>query len=1080
MSTTAHRCRLTPTIAAVVAATVLPLGALAGTASAAPAGVPAAPAVDAQDAPRVGPGSGAGPGVDIRLDPSYQQPEFQGWGTALTWFANVTGGWPQAKKAELADALFGEDGLQFTIARYNIGGGDSPETPAYMRPGAAIPGFWNRPSSVGPVPGSTPDTPRDTRNWWDPANPAHWNWDADANQRWWLKAAKQRGATTFEAFSNSAPYFMTESGYASGNFDGNKDNLRPDQYDEFATYLAKVVDHVEKADGIDFDTVSPVNEPNTNYWRARGGQEGSHWDPASQGKMAVATRAALDAVGSDAVVASPDETNPGTFVRDWAGWNAAARAAVGRLNVHTYGTDGRVAPRDLSKLSGKDLWMSEVDLGPGGIPQNFEDMRPGLALAERISEDVALLEPRAWVTWQSVENYRNMLPSAENQNWGLIQVDFLTDTPATEPVRKNKKYWTMAQYSRYIKPGDHVIRTDNADTVAAIRPDDSSATVVYTNDSDQAVPVRVDLSGFAKARNGMAQSVSTSTDQNLAKGRPAQVRDGVLTAMVEPGSVTTFSIDGVSGVDPAGALHASKGDSLVVNQNSGKALTLAADGTSLVQRTPSSADPNQRWRVSKATDGWSNREQFTLVNTATGKELTTTSTGALRAIPAAASPGDRWTLSVTPDGRTTFLSGTTEAVLDVGGQSTSEGAAVGLWTPTAGTNQQWFVRGADVTGVAAQRVLTTPGTAPVLPGTVTVTYGDGRTESRAVTWAPVRKADYAKSGRFTVSGVVAGLTERASATVFVSAVTGTTVAPVKTAVGVLPVLPATVTGSLAIGGTLPLDVVWDAVPASAVAQPGKVTVRGVLTATGGPTSVTVQVNPAAPANLALNTTGAAFPRATATFTGQYDSTAAVLDGVVSSRRWTNWDPNAWRPADTLTVDLGATKTVSSVRLDFFDDRGGTRPPETADLQRQDPATGDWVSLTGGPVAVTDGQVVLQKAYAGQLQRVRVAMTARPGTCIAVAEFSVFGPGASTTPAQGTDATLESLSVAGRSVAGFDPATLSYGVDVKGEEVPTVAAVARDPFATVTVTTPKALPGEALVAVTAEDGSATTTYRVALR
>ena len=173
MSTTAHRSRLTPAIAAVVAATVLPLGALAGSASAAAAVDPAA---DTSTASRVGPGAGAGPGVDIRLDPSYQQPEFQGWGTALTWFANVTGGWPQAKKAELADALFGEDGLQFTIARYNIGGGDSPETTrlhaarrARSLASGTGPPRW-------PVPGSTPDTPRDTRDWWDPANPTHWNW----------------------------------------------------------------------------------------------------------------------------------------------------------------------------------------------------------------------------------------------------------------------------------------------------------------------------------------------------------------------------------------------------------------------------------------------------------------------------------------------------------------------------------------------------------------------------------------------------------------------------------------------------------------------------------------------------------------------------------------------------------------------------------------------------------------------------------------------------------------------------------------------------------------------------------------
>ena len=1075
MSSTPHRGRFAPAVAAAVAATVLPLGALAGTASAADH-----PSETAAPAGRVGPGGGAGPGVDIRLDPSYQQPEFQGWGTALTWFANATGGWPQAKKDELADALFGKNGLQFTIARYNIGGGDSPETAPYMRPGAAIPGFWNRPSSVGPVPGSTPDTPRDTRGWWDPRTPPTGTGMPMPTSGGGSRRPRTRGATTFEAFSNSAPYFMTESGYASGNTDGTKDNLRADQYDEFAAYLAKVVDHVEKADGVNFSTVSPVNEPNTNYWHARGGQEGSHWDPASQGKMAVATRAALDAEGVDAVVASPDETNPDTFIKDWAGWTTAARAAVGRLNVHTYGTSSRVAPRDLSKLSGKDLWMSEVDLGPGGVPQNFEDMRPGLALSQRISEDVAQLEPRAWVLWQSIENYRNMLPSAENQNWGLIQVDFLTDTPGAEPVRKNKKYWTMAQYSRYIKPGDHVIHTNNPDTVAAIRPNDSSATVVYRNASDTPMPVRVDLSGFAKVRDGIAHAVSTTAKQNLAKASPAQVRDGVLTAVVDPGSVTTFSLDGVAGVNPNHAQFAAKADSLVVNQNSGKALSVAADGTSLVQKAPSSADPAQRWRVSKASAGWTNTEAYTLLNPASGKELSTTSTGALRALDHASSPGDRWTFSVTPDGRTTLLSGTTETVLDVGGQSTAEGASVGLWTPTAGSNQQWFIRGADVTRVAADPVLTAPGTAPVLPATATVTYGDGRNESRPVTWDALHQPDYAKTGRFTVAGSVAGLLERASVTVFVSSVSSTSVPPVKTAVGVLPILPATVQATLAIGGTLALDVLWDEVPVAEVAAPGKFTVRGNLPATGDDVRVVVRVNPPAPVNLARNTGGAAYPSATATFTGQYDSTAAVLDGVVSSNRWTNWDPNDWLAADTLTVDLGAVKAVSSVRLDFYDDLGGTRPPATADLQRQDPASGSWVSLTGGPVAVTDGQVVLRQPYAGQLQRVRVVMTARPGTCIAVSEFSVFGPGTSTLPVLGSDAALESITVAGQPVVGFAPDTLTYDVDISDREVPPVVAAARDPFATVAVTLPSAVPGEATVVVTAEDKSATRTYRIALR
>jgi hypothetical protein len=52
------------------------------------------------------------------------------------------------------------------------------------------------------------------RSFWGPDGT--WNWDADANQRWMLLAARDRGAHIFEAFSNSPPYWMTVSGRASG------------------------------------------------------------------------------------------------------------------------------------------------------------------------------------------------------------------------------------------------------------------------------------------------------------------------------------------------------------------------------------------------------------------------------------------------------------------------------------------------------------------------------------------------------------------------------------------------------------------------------------------------------------------------------------------------------------------------------------------------------------------------------------------------------------------------------------------------------------------------------------------------
>ena len=84
--------------------------------------------------------------ITVKVAPRWAEPgkPFEGWGTALAWFANVTGKLPPAQREQLADLLYGPDGLKFNIARYNIGGGNAPETETYLRLGADIPGRCHR------------------------------------------------------------------------------------------------------------------------------------------------------------------------------------------------------------------------------------------------------------------------------------------------------------------------------------------------------------------------------------------------------------------------------------------------------------------------------------------------------------------------------------------------------------------------------------------------------------------------------------------------------------------------------------------------------------------------------------------------------------------------------------------------------------------------------------------------------------------------------------------------------------------------------------------------------------------------
>lgn len=440
------------------------------------------------------------PAVKVVLRPALDRPGvvFEGWGTALAWFADVTGGWPPAERQRLADLLYGRDGLGWTIARYNIGGGNRADTPPYLRPGAAIPGFWRQP------PGAT------GQDWWRPRNEAMWDWSADLRQRWWLDAIRDRVETPiFEAFSNSPPWFMTVSGRVSGAQNGLEDNLRPGHEALFAAYLARVVDELQRRHRIAFRTLSPLNEPNTNYWHAANRQEGSHWSVARQSAMIEASAAALKARGLATLISAPDETNSHLFLRDWAGYPASTRAVIGQLNVHSYGTVNQTGVRDVARSSGVRLWMSENDTPLDGDPEAFDGLDSAIAFAEHVVMDLKRLEPQAWIFWQAVEDLSAREGSA-GSNWGLIKADLRAPDEGPHAIHVTAKYWATAQFSRYIRPGYQLVAVDDLDTVAALAPGGRRLVMVHVNSGLSPRRLQVDLPGWTTR---MSVTDATRRDQ---------------------------------------------------------------------------------------------------------------------------------------------------------------------------------------------------------------------------------------------------------------------------------------------------------------------------------------------------------------------------------------------------------------------------------------------------------------------------------------------------------------------------------------------------------------------------------------
>ncbi|WP_144549562.1 glycoside hydrolase [Bacillus sp. X1(2014)] len=1011
----------------------------------------------------------------VKLDPSYQQAPFDGWGTALVWFANITGGWPDEIKNQLADALFGEDGLNFNIARYNIGGGDSPETTPYMRLGGAVPGYWNRPAEFGPPNGNTEGW-TEPANWWNPTIPNHWNWNADANQRWWLTAAKSRGADTFEAFSNSAPYFMTQSGYVSGNWDSNRDNLKPDQYTNFASYLTAVVDHLQKDTGIQFKTLSPVNEPNTNYWGAKGRQEGSHWNPESQAKMINEVKKQLTEKGLDTAVSAMDETNPGKFRTNWDAYNTETRSNIEQLNVHTYGTGERTGARDIAKASGKKLWMSEVDLSVGG--QNHEDINPGLEISKRIREDIQQLEPEAWVMWQAVEDEVNMRPEHENGNWGLIQVDFAADDFNNFKIYKNKKYYSVGNYSKFIRPGDHFINSNNNNTLAAIDSEDDSVVVVYTNSSKDQKAVDIDLSGFETVdESATATPYVTSATDNLQKKDNIKVEDEKLAAVVPAQSITTFVVSGVSGVNEEAGFLKNQDHYKISNKNSGKVLDSTEEGK-IVQKTYDRDKASQQWSLQKVTNGYSSKEEYKIVDNS-GKVIGVENGNAVVQTDQN-TESQKWMLSTFGNQQYTFINAASGQLLEVGGGSTSENAGVGVWSANAGNNQSWKIEQAGIVDIEpANVVVTKKKIAPEMPQEVTTIYGDGEKVQKAVQWEAIDPDQYDRETTFTVNGTVEGTSIPAVAKVTVSNVESVEPIKVKTVPGKEPVLPEFVPAKLENGSEGNVRVKWEAIDPSKYEELGKFIVKGSIPYSPVRVTANVQVTKPALQNIALNlpNSGQEFPKVSASFTGQYDKTTNVNNGEISSERWTNWDPNSWRSEDWVAIDFGREDTISKIDFHFYDDGGGTRPPESLNLEYWNGT--DWKGIEGTQVDVNATKDLTVKFDPVTTSKIRVVMTAMPKTCIAISEIEVFGNGDVTKadPSIGEDATLESILINGKPLMDFQTEQLTYKVKEKAAKDPVVTAVTTDLFASYQVTEEEET---AVITVKSEDGLQSETYTVKFR
>lgn len=479
--------------------------------------------------------------IDKNKRSPFNDGVFQGWGTSFCWWANRVG--YSDTLAERTARLFytlDHKGLGLNIIRYNIGGGDDPSHHHITRTDSAVPGFL--------------------------AADGSYDWTRDAAQRnCLLHAAKVCASDVIvEAFSNSPPYFMTVSGCSSGNADASKNNLRADQYDAFAAYLATVVAHYKSEWGISFQSLSPMNEPATNYWGANSNkQEGCHFDAGeSQSRLLVATRAALDAAGlDDVLVCGSDETSTATAVTSFEALTAEARTALGRVDSHTYNypahhdDESLVALRNAASAADKNLWMSEVDKG-GTAGVNAGEMGAPLELALRIITDLNGLQASAWVIWDIIDSHISSDGYHGNQDggapkdlrggyWGIATADHDSQT-----LLVWKKYYGFAQFTRYIRAGYNQLPLASDTVLAFYSEAEEKLVIVAVNDTASDSHLALDLSSFAalpRTAHVVRTSGATLADgENLAAVHLEIAANGkTLYPPLKANSITTFVFEGV-------------------------------------------------------------------------------------------------------------------------------------------------------------------------------------------------------------------------------------------------------------------------------------------------------------------------------------------------------------------------------------------------------------------------------------------------------------------------------------------------------------------------------------------------------
>jgi len=315
-------------------------------------------------------------------------------------------------------------------------------------------------------------------------------------------------------------------------------SLMPVHYRDYAEYLADFLLYYRDTLGHEIPLLSIQNEPGVpSPWHS------CVWTAEEMHQFAIVLGDTLQKRGLKTKLMLSEGTN-------WTGaWehlkpaldDPEARQFIGALASHSYNdpTDPKFnnnQPRqrfaDASEQYGLPVWTSEMSLMQK--PHELHDdktMKAALAVAYYIHRDVTAAHASAWIYCFAI--FHSAFP-------GSMGVLSPADGKAMGNLEVPKRFWAMANYSQFVRPGWKAVDADSVDSLlntAFVGPEGKRFILVAVNFSDKPQAAHYSFDGW---KIGAVEAHVTNEMLNLAPGAPPAVGQSEFAATLPPQSVTTF------------------------------------------------------------------------------------------------------------------------------------------------------------------------------------------------------------------------------------------------------------------------------------------------------------------------------------------------------------------------------------------------------------------------------------------------------------------------------------------------------------------------------------------------------------